>query len=182
LVGTHLALDEIDCGFQGAFEGKEKIKFKREGDGILFDALCTSVEGALVTFRARKDTVESLRRDHATIYAAAPELATLHLRCLGLLNRPCVRGRWRSIWMDNLFTSLRFAFYASKLTRCHITGLCRPNRGAPNCVWQKTETSVKQAALAKGTLKKVTLLNGSFGVFIASVYDNKPVHVMVCAA
>jgi hypothetical protein len=106
-------------------------------------------------------------------------LATLHLRCLGLIDRPCVRGKWRTVWMDNLFTSLRFAYYAHTLTGCHIAGLCRPNRGVPNCVWQATEKNAKKAALLKGTCKKASLVNGTFGVFIASVYDNKPVHIMV---
>ena len=53
-------------------------------------------------------------------------------------------------------------------------------RGIPNVVWQPTLTG-NAATLAKGTLKKASLLNGSFGVFAASVYDNKPVHLMTTA-
>ena len=123
--GRHMSLDEVVVGFQGSHKRKDTIKYKREGDGFLLDAVCSSIEGAMVTFRPRADPPEQLRRDYSRIYEAAPELAPLHLRCLGLLDRPCLRGQWRTIWMDNLFTSLRFAYYAHMLTGCHITGLCR---------------------------------------------------------
>ena len=135
ILGADGSLDEIVVNFQGSrSKSKDKIKYKREGDGFLFDVICSSIEGALITFRSRRDTVESLRRDHQRLHAAAPELAPLHLRCLGLLDRPCVRGKWRTLWMDNLFTSLRFAYYAQELTGCHIAGLCRAQRGVPACV------------------------------------------------
>lgn len=44
-------------------------------------------------------------------------------------------------------------------------------------MWQKTLTG-KAATEAKGTLRKASLLNGTFGVFAVSVYDNKPVHIL----
>ena len=96
-VGKDLSCDEVVFGFQGKTKNKETVKYKNEGDGFVLDALATSVEGALITFRSRKDSVEQLRRDHPSIYAAAPELAPLHLRCMGLLSRPCVAGKWRRV-------------------------------------------------------------------------------------
>ena len=47
-------------------------------------------------------------------------------------------------------------------------------------MWQKTLTG-KAATEAKGTLRKASLLNGTFGVFAVSVYDNKPVHILTTA-
>ena len=125
IFGRHMSMDEIVVGFQGSHKKKDTIKYKREGDGFLLDAVCSSVEGAMATYRLRADSVDRLRQDYRHIYEAAPELAPLHLRCLGLLDRPCIRGKWRTMWMDNLFTSLRFCYYAHTLTGCHITGLCR---------------------------------------------------------
>ena len=125
IFGRHMSLDEVVVGFQGSHKKKDTIKYKREGDGFLLDAVCSSVEGAMATYRPRADAVECLRQDYKRIHESAPELAPLHLRCLGLLDRPCIRGKWRTIWMDNLFTSLRFCYYAHTLTGCHITGLCR---------------------------------------------------------
>ena len=50
-VGENVSLDEIDINVQASFKGKDRIKNKRDGDGVLNDAVCTSVEGALLTFR-----------------------------------------------------------------------------------------------------------------------------------
>ena len=64
---------------------------------------------------------------------------------------------------------------------CHSHPCVHPvQRGIPNVVWQKTLNG-KAAARAKGTLLKASLLNGTFGVFVASVYDNKPVHILTTA-
>ena len=177
-VGRDCSLDEIDINTQCKFKGKETIKYKREGDGVLNDAVCTSIEGALITFHFRKDSLQRLRNSNADIFAAAKELSPLHLRCLGLLNKPCIKGKWRTIWMDNLFPSLRFFYYGHILTQTHMCGLFRANRGFPACAWQKVEKRASEAKRLKGTVKKASLLNGNFGALAISVYDNKPVHIM----
>ena len=63
-------------------KGKETIKYKTAGDGVLGDGLCGSTSGALFTFTFRKDSLEKLKRDNPVIAAATPELSVLHLRCL----------------------------------------------------------------------------------------------------
>ena len=132
-VGRDCSLDEIDINTQCKFRGKDKIKYKKEGDGVLNDAICTSVEGALITFCFRKDSLQRLRKSNPAIYASAKELSPLHLRCLGLLNRSCIKGKWQTIWMDNLFPSLRFFYYGHTLTKTHMCGLFRANRGFSAC-------------------------------------------------
>ena len=176
-IGENVSLDEFDISTQCKFQGKETIKYKAAGDGILGDGLCGSTTGALFTFTFRKDPVEKLRRDNPEIAAAAPELSPLHLRCLGLFSRLCVRGKWRTAWMDNLFPSLRFAWYTHKMFQVHITGLSRHNRGFPLCAWQSVIKNLRLAAAAKGTVKSASLMCGSFGIMAISIYDNKPVHV-----
>ena len=166
-VGKELSCDEIDINTQASFEGSEKIKYKKEGDGILNDALCSSVEGALLAFCFRKDSVEMLRSRFPEIYSAAPELSPLHLRCLGLLSLSHIKDKWRTCWMDNLFPSLRFFYYAHTLNKTHMCGLFRGKRGFPVCAWQKTLTG-NAAVEAKGTLKKASLMNDTFGALAIS--------------
>ncbi|KAK3248219.1 hypothetical protein CYMTET_42311 [Cymbomonas tetramitiformis] len=52
-LGENVSLDEQDCGFQGRSSLKDKIKFKKEGDGFLADCLCDS--GYTWTFHFRHD-------------------------------------------------------------------------------------------------------------------------------
>ena len=132
----------------------------------------------MITFHFRKDSLQRLHNSNADIFAAAKELSPLHLCCLGLLNKPCIKGKWRTIWMDNLFPSLRFFYYGHILTQTHMCGLFRANRGFPACAWQKVEKRVSETKRLKGTAKKASLLNGNFGALAISVYDNKPVHIM----
>ena len=108
----------------------DKIKYKKEGNGVLADALCSSVEGALLTFRFRKDTMNMLRRANP-IAVQTQELSPLYLRCLTLLHKLHIRAQWRTCWMDNLFPSLRVFYYAHKLCQTHCCGLVRWNRGFP---------------------------------------------------
>ena len=113
----------------------------------------------MITFRARKDTVESLRASDPELFRLAPELSPLYFRCLLLYRRPCLRGKWRVAWMDNLFPSLRFAYYLHTLAGTHLCGLCRGNRGFPKVAWQPVIKNKAEEAAAKGTVKKASLIN-----------------------
>lgn len=176
-IGENTSLDEVDISTQTSFKGKETIKYKAAGDGILKDAVADSTCGALFTFLFRKDSAIQMRERDPEIFDAAPELSPLHFRCLILYRRPCLRGKWRTAWMDNLFPSLRFAYYMHKLAGTHITGLVRGKRGFPKVAWQAVIKSERLQQAAKGTVKTASLLDGTFGLFALSVYDNKPVHV-----
>ena len=65
-VGENVSLHEIDINmhvseFQG--KGPNRVgpnRYKRDGDDVLNDVVCTSVEGALLTFRFRKVRLDIL--------------------------------------------------------------------------------------------------------------------------
>ena len=105
-IGENTSLDEVDISTQTKFAGKETIKYKAAGDGILKDAVCDSTTGAMFTFLFRKDSALQMRDRDPEVFDAAPELSPLHFRCLILYRRPCLRNKWRTAWMDNLFPSL----------------------------------------------------------------------------
>ena len=42
ILGKNVSLDEIDIGTTAPGELSQRIKFKKEGDGILLDAICSS--------------------------------------------------------------------------------------------------------------------------------------------
>ena len=54
-IGENTSLDEVDISTQTSFVGKETIKYKAAGDGILKDTVCDSTTGAIFTFLFRKD-------------------------------------------------------------------------------------------------------------------------------
>ena len=105
-IGENTSLDEVDISTQTSFVDKETIKYKAAGDGMLKDAVCDSTCGAMFTFCFRKETPLQLCERDPAVFEAAPELSPLHLCCLILYRRPCLRNKWRTAWMDNLFPSL----------------------------------------------------------------------------
>ena len=105
-LGPVASLDEIVIGYTGRTGLSVRIKYKREGDGILLDAVCCPQTGALITFKLRADDTAQIEDP------TNGDVSPTTVRCLSLLRKPCVGGKWRVIYMDNLFTSLKMAFYA----------------------------------------------------------------------
>ncbi|KAK3281834.1 hypothetical protein CYMTET_10395 [Cymbomonas tetramitiformis] len=123
-LGPDVSLDEQDCGFQGRSHLKDKIKYKKEGDGFLADCICDS--GYTWTFHFRHDpTPMPLTQKHAS---------DLHNRCLYLIKR--LKFQWTRIYMDNLFTSRRFLQWGYE-EKVLMAGVARATaRGVPDCVVQ----------------------------------------------
>ena len=123
LLGRKFSLDEIVIGYTGRTGLSVRIKYKREGDGILMDAICCPDTGALITFKLRSDDTKQITDP------TGGDLSPSHIRCLHLLQRPCVAGKWRVCYADNLFTSVKFCWYAWLFAAVLFTGVIRAGRG-----------------------------------------------------
>ncbi|KAK3288696.1 hypothetical protein CYMTET_3835 [Cymbomonas tetramitiformis] len=163
-MGPDVSLDEQDCGFQGRSHLKDKIKYKKEGDGFLADCICDS--GYTWTFHFRHDpTPMPLTQKHAS---------DLHNRCLYLIKR--LKFQWTRIYMDNLFTSRRFLQWGYE-EKVLMAGVARATaRGVPDCVVQVEAKSKADLEKAVGCVKVAR--TADFKIIAASVYDAKPVHFL----
>jgi hypothetical protein len=122
ILGEHFSLDEIVIGFQGSFmAGKTRITYKREGDGMLLDAICDSETGALITFKFRTDDPEGI--------PSRPDCSNLINRCMFMINKPFIAGQWRHCVCDNLYSSIKFNWYAWKEAKVLMTQVVRDGRG-----------------------------------------------------
>ncbi|KAK3276072.1 hypothetical protein CYMTET_15833 [Cymbomonas tetramitiformis] len=147
-MGPDVSLDEQDCGFQGRSHLKDKIKYKKEGDGFLADCICDS--GYTWTFHFRHDpTPMPLTQKHAF---------DLHNRCLYLIKR--LKFQWTRIYMDNLFTSRRFLQWGYE-EKVLMAGVARATaRGVPDCVVQVEAKSKADLEKAVDQLRDHYRFNG----------------------
>jgi hypothetical protein len=86
--------------------------------------------------------------------------------------------------MDNLFNSQKL-FSALYLAQALAHGVARTNgRGIPPSIIQREEKNVKLAESLQGTTKAARLHNSDAcpDLFMVSVYDTKPVHILSMAA
>lgn len=165
IVGPNVALDEQTIPFKGRCSLKQRIKYKREGDGFLCDALCDA--GYTFTFQFRVETVKELE----------PSFSTLHNRCLGLLMK--LPHPYTHVYMDNLYPSVKWASILRRKYKVLICGVIRKGgRGVPVEVMQTEIVSKKKKEKVRGT---VLVATRSDGVVVASVYDEKPVYMLSTA-
>ena len=86
--------------------------------------------------------------------------------------------------MDNLFNSQKL-FSALYLAQALAHGVARTNgHGTPPSIIQREEKNVKLAESLQGTTKAARLHNSDAcpDLFMVSVYDTKPVHILSMAA
>jgi hypothetical protein len=169
--GPNLSGDEQTIGFKGNHCDKQRVSYKREGDGFLTDALCD--RGYTFSFFFRNVPVPRK-------YNVERKNSPLHSRMLFLFDT--LRDCYHTVGMDNLYLSLKFcreAFTGNNKVMIHgVTR--RSGRGLPSCVIQLEETNKKKALQARGTTKGAVLEGDPEcpNVVAFSVYDTKPVHFL----
>ena len=162
VLGETLSIDELTIGCGDRSAHMTRIKYKREGDGYQFDAVCE-----------REYTFSFWPRwtpPPASIVGVAPTFA----RMLWLIER--TGGKWHRIYCDNLYISaavLRRALDRKTL----VAGTCREGgRGFPAIADQAVAKGVTAIAAAKNTVKAAVSTDSA--LLAVSVYDSKPVRLM----
>ena len=169
--GKHVSVDEQTIAFKGRSSMKLRISYKKEGDGFQCDAICD--RGYTFAFYFRHGEPPKLH----------PQLDDLKLpptarRVVWLAQQ--LPNYWTRIYMDNLFNSQKL-FSALYRVKALAHGVMRTSgRGFPPSVKQDEEKNANKADALKGTTKAAILKNSvdTPDMIAASVYDNKPVHLM----
>ena len=120
------SVDEQDIGFQGQHRDKQRISYKKVGDGFLLDAL--SSDGYTFSWYFCNQLAPKTWIDKG--------LSPLHSRVMSLLQQlPKNTANYRC-GMDNLFISPKFAKVCMNDSgrRVMIHGVCRKSRGIPKCI------------------------------------------------
>jgi len=171
-IGRHVSCDEQTIGFQGQHQDKQRINYKKEGDGFQADCICE--KGFTYTFYYRNVSAPKkyLKR----------KCSPLHSRVLFMFDQlPCKNV---IVGLDNLYISARFCREALiGKNKVMVHGVCRKEgRGIPPCVLQKEVKRAEQAAVRGKT--KAAVLEGDpdcTDLVAFSVYDTKPVHFLSTA-
>ena len=131
-IGLSISVDEMDISLKGRHKYKQRVNYKKGGDGFLVDALCT--EGYTYSWYFKNQ----LAPRKWIGYGPSP----LHGRVMSLFEKiPGKTGNYICI-MDNLFNSPKFSKQAldesGKDAMTH--GVCRQGRGTPKCIVQYAVT------------------------------------------
>ncbi len=168
--GQHLSGDEQTIGYKGNHCDKQRVSYKREGDGFLTDAICDSGYTYLFYFHNVPAPKTYIDR----------KCSALHSRMLFLFDT--LKDKYHDVGMDNLYLSLKFcqeAFTGKNSVMMHgVTR--RKGRGLPSCIIQNEETNNKKAEKIRGMMKAAVLEGDPNcpNVVAFSVYDTKPVHFL----
>ena len=170
LIGRSISIDEMVVSFQGKHGDKQRITYKKAGDGFLVDALCS--DGYTYTWYFRNQPAPKSWLDKG--------LSPLHSRVMSLLQQLPENTKNYVCGMDNLFMSPKFAKIAhnSSGRNVMIHGVCRPSRGIPQCVTQVALTKKEELLRTRGTVKASVLSGDSScpNLVVVSFYDSKPVY------
>eukprot|EP01043_Picozoa_sp_COSAG02_P009074 COSAG02_NODE_302_length_25234_cov_43.365307_14_plen_804_part_00 len=162
--GEVVSVDEQTVGFQGRHFAKQRITYKREGDGFQCDAVCDN--GYTFAFIFRQETAPP----------SGLGLSPLHERVMYLLKT--LPNDWTRIFMDNLYNSVKFC-RAAYTIKCLTHGVARTwGRGIPDSVLQSEEKNLDKQDSVRGMVKAAILKDDPVApdIVAASVYDTKPVH------
>ena len=173
-IGRNLSCDEQTIGFQGHHKDKQRITYKKEGDGFLADALCS--DGYTYAFHFRHQPAsDTLMKTH--------NCSPLHARVLGLISQ--LPHKYYTLGMDNLYMSAKLCrlTYGSK-QRVMIHGVTRPSlRGIPPAIKQDEVTRKGDLQKVRHTVKAAILKGDEVcnNLVSISIYDTKPVYFLTSA-
>ncbi len=175
VTGKNLSVDEQTIAFKGRSSMKLRISYKKEGDGFQCDAICDRGYTFAFWFRHGDPPVlPSFLNDL--------KLPPTSRRVVWLAQQ--LPNYWTRIYMDNLFNSTKL-FSALYRVKALAHGVVRTSgRGFPPSIKQDEEKNAAKAEQLKGTTKAAVLKNSTDtpNMIAASVYDNKPVHLMSTAS
>ena len=170
-LGRNLSCDEQTIGFQGQHKSKQRITYKKEGDGFLADCICSNGYTYAFYFRHQKASDGFI-----TNTMCSP----LHGRVIGLISQ--LPDKNYTLCMDNLYMSAKFARLCLMMPqKVMIHGVTRPSmRGVPAVVKQVEVTSKVQLAKVRNTVKVAVLKGDSVcnNLVCVSLYDSKPIYLL----
>jgi len=174
-LGRDLSCDEQTIGFQGNHRDKQRITYKKEGDGFLADCICSDGYTYAFWFRHHKPCKILIR-----MTGCSP----LHARVLALISQ--LPDKYYTLGMDNLYNSAKFCrqAYATR-QKVMVHGVTRPKlRGIPTIVKQEEVKRKSELESVRHTVKAAVLKGDEVcsGLVSVSLYDTKPVYFlsMVC--
>ena len=169
-IGQDVSVDEQDIGFQGRHKDKQRVNFKKVGDGFLVDCLCA--EGYTYAWYFRNQVAPKSWTDK--------DLSPLHARVMSLFQQLPLKHY--ICGMDNLYMSAKFAKVAmiDSEKNVLIHGVTRASRGIPPCITQEAVTKKEDLLRTRGTMKAAVLTGDSDcpGLVATSLYDSKPVYLL----
>lgn len=121
IIDEDASIDEQMLKFKGAFKGKFLKQSKPIREGLKFYAICEAKTGYTV---------------HAILDGRGSASLTIHDFVVRLAGHKSIRGKNRTAYMDNLFTSIA-TFRALREMKVFACGTIRANRGLPAALEKK---------------------------------------------
>ena len=158
-----LSLDEMDISFKGRSQHKQRIKFKRAGDGFLNYALCDATNGYLWSSFFQFNNHIPKRAGLSKTFNAVYQLMAL------------LPNAGHHVFVDNLYSS---AILAEELFAMGHLYTCTARKDrVPSAVMQEVAKTKEQLAAVRGTTKWAARGN----VIALTYYDAKPVPMLTTA-
>ena len=134
-MGRDISCDEQTIGFKGNHSDKQRISYKKEGDGFLADAILQ--DGYTYTFYMQNMPVPKNYVDN--------KLSPLHARVLFMFDQ--LKEPYHHCGLDNLYISAKFARAAFiGKNKVMVQGVARKSgQGLPACVLQEEQKKIKGA-------------------------------------
>ena len=174
VLGRNLSCDEQTIGFQGNHRDKQRITYKKEGDGFLADTICS--DGYTYAFHFRHQPASPKIMEGA-------KCSPLHARVLGLISQ--LPHKYYTMGLDNLYMSAKLCRLAYSMEqKVMIHGVTRPSlRGIPPIVKQEEVKRKEDLEKVRHTVKAAVLKGDSViqNLVAVSLYDTKPVYFLSSA-